>query len=312
VITNLIKQWPTPTRETDQQLTQVIAPLLRFVWSSSLPELQFRITCERLAVAWLSGREDEVRSIAQSVREAVAGLADNIGEVRAIAEQRAWVLSEGFWQHLDLDRLDLLQDTFAPLMRFRQRERGELVALNLPDQISRRHWIIYGPSGEGAFAESYREQVEAWVRSLAASLPSLAKLKSGESLSSHDLDEIAKALNQADLFVTEDILREVYKQPAASLPDFLRHILGVAKLPSQEEQINAAFERFIAEHGFMSASQISYLRAIRAAVLRRHKLTHEQLHQPPLSRLGTAENLFTPQDLETILTFANKLVDEVA
>lgn len=311
-ITNLTKHWPAASPETEQHLTQTIAPLLRFVWTASLPELQFRITCERITVAWLSGNEEEINSLAEKTREAVASLADNIAEVKAVAEQRTWVLSEGFWQNLDLDRIDMLQKTFAPLMRFRQRERREMVALNLPDQITRRHWIIYGPSGEGAFTESYREQVEAWVRNLVDSLPALMKLKRGEPLTDEDIDEIAKSINRADLFITEDTLREVYQQPAATLPDFMRHILGIAKLPSQEEKIMVAFDRFIAEHGYMSASQINFLRAVRAAVLRRHKLSRDQLNQPPLSRLGAVESLFPPQDIEQIIDFANQLVAEVA
>jgi type I restriction enzyme M protein len=129
------------------------------------------------------------------------------------------VLSPGFWSHLDISRLDEIQDTFAPLMRFRQSDRGEMIALNLPDQIARRRWIIYGPSGEGAFADSYREQVEAQVRRLVENLPALIKLKRGEELNEADLNDIARALNQADLFITEDVLREVYQQPAASLPE---------------------------------------------------------------------------------------------
>ncbi|MDV6345292.1 DEAD/DEAH box helicase family protein [Nitrosomonas sp. Is37] len=311
-ITNLTKCWPLHTAETERHLTQAIAPLLRYTWTASLPELQFRIICERIAVALLSSNESEVNSQATKVREAVANLADNIDEVKAVMEQRAWVLSDGFWVHLDFDRLDMLQETFAPLMRFRQRERDRLVELNLPDQITSRHWIIYGPSGEGAFAESYREQVEAWVRTLVDSLPALIKLKYGGPLTDNDIEEIAQTLNQADLFVTEDILRKVYQQPGATLSDFLSHILGITKLPSQEEKIKVAFDHFIAEHGYMSASQINFLRAVRAAVLRHHKLTHDQLKQPPLSRLGSVESLFPPKDIDTIIDFANKLVDEVA
>lgn len=311
-LTKLIEQWPEPTPETEQHLRQSVAPLTRFVWTGSLVELQFRVTCERIAVAWLQDNQEEVENLAQKAREAVTDLAENIDEVKAVAEQRAWVLSEGFWQHLDLDRLDMLQETFAPLMRFRQREHREMVTLNLPDQIARRHWIIYGPAGEGAFADAYREQVEAWVRGLVDKLPALTRLKRGETLTDHELEEIAAALNRADLFVTEDTLREAYQQPAASLPDFLRHMLGVAKLPSQEDKIKSAFDEFIQQHGYLSASQINFLRAIRAAVLRRHKLSPEALHQPPLSRLGDAEALFSRQDIQEIIDFANRLVDEVA
>ncbi len=311
-IHEMTKRWPDHTPDAERHLTQTIAPLLRYAWTASFPELQFRIIVERMAVAWLLGKEEEILSLAEKAREAVTNLADTIDDVKAVAEQRAWVLSDGFWAHLDLDRLDMLQETFAPLMRFSQCDHGQLVELNLPDQIASRHWIIYGPSGEGAFADSYREQVEVWVRSLADNLPALIKLKRGETIDEEDILEIAMALNQADLFITEDILREVYQQPSANLPDFLRHILNIAKLPSQEEIIKAAFDRFIADHGFMSASQINFLRAIRAAVLRHHKLTREQFHQPPLSRLGTVENLFAPEDIEEIIDFANKLVDEVA
>ena len=311
-IAKLTKRWPVLTPATEQHLSQTIAPLLRFVWTGSLPELQFRITCERIALAWLSGNEGEVRDSATKARAAVASLADNIEEVKAVAEQRAWVLSEGFWARLDLDRLEMLQESFAPLMRFRQRSHSQPVALNLPDQISRRHWIIYGPSGEGAFADSYREKVEAWVRTLAGRLPALMQLKRGDTLSEDDIDQIAKALNQADLFVTEDTLREVYRQPSSSLPDFMRHILGIARLPSREETVKLAFDRFIAEHGYMSASQINFLRVVRASVLRQRKLSREHLLQPPLSRLGTVDNLFTSKEIDEIIDFANNLEDEAA
>lgn len=311
-ITNLVKRWPNYSVDTERSLTQTIAPLLRFAWTASLPELQFRITVERIAVAWLDGEEETVRGLAEKAREAVASLAANIEEVKAVAEQQAWVLSDGFWDHLDLDRLDILQEIFGPLMRFRQRESSQFVELNLPDKIASRRWIIYGPSGEGAFADSYRQRVEAWVRNIADNLTSLIKLRRGEPISNADIEEIAKALNQADLFVTEEILRDVYQQPSANLPDFLLHILDIAKLPSQEEKIKAAFEHFIADHGYMSASQINFLRAIRSSVIRGYKLTREQLHQPPLSRLGSVENLFAPEDIDKIIDFANKLVDEVA
>ncbi len=311
-IIELVNSWPDASPDTLRYLDQTIAPLLRFAGIASLPELQFRVIVERIAVAWLTDNAQEVSRLAELVREALENLAENIEEVKAVAEQRAWVLSDGFWDYLDLERIDLLQDTFAPLMRFRQRQHGQLVALNLPDRIASRCWIIYGPTGEGAYTESYREQVEAWVRSLIGKLPALNRLKQGEILNDNDIEEIAKALNQADLFITEEVLRQVYQQPAASLPDFLRHILDIAKLPSQEERIRATFDGFIAKHGFMSASQINFLRAVCSAVLRRNKITLEKLHQPPLSQIGMVETLFAPEDIDLIIEFANNLIDEVA
>ncbi len=311
-IQRLITTWPAPEEKTTQHLSKTIAPLLRYYWASSLLEIQFRIIVERIAVAKLSGDDVEALTLADRAQNAVRNLAENIQEVKAVAEQRAWVLSEGFWTHLDQERLDMLQDTFAPLMRFRQRTGVEVIKLDLPDQIASRRWIIYGPTGEGAFAESYREKIEAYVKRLADNLPALKKLKRGEDIADEDIEQISKALNQADLFVTEDRLREVYQQPAASMPDFIRHILDIAKLPTWEDHIKEAFDTFIDEHGLMSASQINFLRAIRVAVLRHTKLTHDQLHRPPLSRIGIVENLFKPNEIDQIIDFANNLVDEVA
>src|SRR5690606_39348711 len=109
-----------------------------------------------------------------------------IQKVMTQRDYLAFALSTGFWQHLDLPRLDDLQERFAPLMRFRVREGGQPIEINLPDRIAQRHWIIYGPTGEGAYAESYREQVEAWVRRLADDHPVLAKLKRGEPVRSEE------------------------------------------------------------------------------------------------------------------------------
>lgn len=311
-IQNLIKSWFSPSIEKDQYLSQTIAPLLRYYWADSLVEIQFRVMVERVTVAWLNGKTEETTALAEKIKDSIRNLAENIREVSAVAEKRAWVLTSGFWDNLDLPRLQELQDVFAPLMRFRQSQGIEIVELHLPDYIATRRWIIYGPSGEGAFAESYREKVEAHIRSIADKLPALIKLKKGIPLSDEDIEALSEALNQADLFVTEDVLREVYQQPSVSMPDFIKHILNISKLPNWEEQIKEAFGQFIHDHGFMSASQINFLRAIRAAVLRHAKISHELLHKPPLSRVGRVKNLFAPQEIEEIINFANNLVEDAA
>lgn len=310
----LMRQWPMPSQTAQEHLSQTIAPLMRLAPLCGLDELQFRVWCERLTVAWLKSDAGEQAKVMARIQEAVTSLADNIPEVQRVQEQRAWMLSAGFWQHLDLSRLAALQATFAPLMRYRTSTPNTTVEINLPDSISQRSWIIYGPTGEGAFAESYREQVEALVLRLADELPALAKLKSGEILSDDELDGIAATLNQTDLFVTEDTLRKAFEHPAASLSDFLRHILceEEARLPNREQRINAAFDVFIAQHGYLRANQLNFLRAVKTAVLRHGRITRAALSEPPLSRVGRVEALFPAQDIEELIAFANQLVDEAA
>jgi len=310
---SLMQGWPVPSQSAQEHLSKTIAPLMRLAPLWGLDELQFRIWCERLTVAWLKSDQGEQDKVSVRIQEAVSSLADNIPEVRHVHEHRTWILSSGFWQHLDLPRLTSLQTTFAPLMRYRTSTPSSTVEVNLPDSITQRSWIIYGPTGEGAFAESYRDQVEALVRRLADQLPELAKLKQGENLSDNELDRISQTLNQTDLFVTEDTMRKAFEAPAASLADFLRHILCEgAHLPNREERINAAFEAFIAQHGYLRANQLNFLRAVKAAVLRHGRITRAALSEPPLSRIGRVELLFPPQDIEQLVAFANQLVAEAA
>jgi type I restriction enzyme, R subunit len=309
----LMQQWPVPNQARQEHLSKTIAPLMRLAPLCGLDELQFRIWCERLTVAWLKSDQGEQAKVTERITEAVASLADNIPEVQRVQEQRVWIRSTGFWQHLDLARLTALQTTFAPLMRYRTSAPSSTVEINLPDTITQRSWIIYGPTGEGAFAENYREQVEVLVRRLADELPELSKLKSGESLSDDELDSIGQTLNQADLFVTEDTLRKAFDTPAASLTDCLRHILCEdAHLPNREERINTAFDTFIAQHGYLRANHLNFLRAVKAAVMRHGRITRAALSEPPLSRIGRVEALFPPQDIEELVAFANQLVDEAA
>ncbi|QXI58517.1 DEAD/DEAH box helicase family protein [Pseudomonas sp. OE 28.3] len=309
----LASQWPKPSQSAIEHLSQAIAPLMRLAPLAGLDELQFRIWCERLSVAWLKGDASEQAKVRERIHEAINSLAENIPQVQRVAEQLAWVQSAGFWQHLDMTRLITLQTVFAPLMRYRTSTPSRTIEINLPDSITQRSWIIYGPTGEGAFAESYREQVEALVRRLADQLPELAKLKQGDHVGDDELERISNTLNMTDLFVTEDTLRKAFEAPAASLAEVLRHILCEgARLPNREQRISAAFDAFIAAHGYLRANQLNFLRAVKAAVLRHGRITRAALNEPPLSRAGRVETLFPSQDIDELINLTNNLLDETA
>jgi type I restriction enzyme, R subunit len=309
----LAEHWPQPDQGILEYLSKAIAPLMRIAPLAGLEELQFRTWCEKLTIAWLKGDAIEQGKLSQRIQEAVSSLSDNIPEVQRVAEHRIWVHSPGFWQHLDLARLTTLQSVFAPLMHYRTTTPSRTIEINLPDSITLRNWIIYGPTGEGAFAESYREQVEALVRRLAVQQPELAKLKQGEHLNSDELDRISETLNRTDLFVTEDTLRQAFEAPAASLADFLRHILcESSQLLNREQRINTAFDAFIAAHGHLRANQLNFLRAVKTAVLRHGRITRAVFSEPPLSRVGRVEILFPTQTIDELITLTDQLSEEAA
>lgn len=294
--------------ELTEHIQQTIAPLLRFASGVNLQVMTFELRTEQLALAQLESRGDEINRRREQIKSDLKLLPEDLPQVAAVSPQLAWALSGGFWEHLEYQRIMEMQKTFAPLMRYRQRQKRDIIRLNLPDKIVTRRWIIYGPTGEGAFAESYREQIEAQVRRLASEVPALHKLKSGEELNEEDLRTLEEALNSPDLFITEERLREVYERPDADLQTFMRHILGVAALQNREEQIAQLFDEFIHEHAHFSAMQINFLRTVKVAVQQGARLQRKDLQQPPFNRIGDVQRLFTEEEQAELLTLTQKFV----
>lgn len=292
-----------------RHLSQTLAPLLRFAITGTWAELQFENLTEQLALAHLKADADEIQRLREIIEENLRLLPTELPEVRIHREALAFALSAGFWQHLDYARIMDLQRIFSPLMRFRsRREAGQIVRLNLPDAVTQRHWIIFGPGGEGAFAENYRAQVEALVLGLADENPTLQKIKSGQEVTDDELESVARLLAGPDFFVSEYRLREVYDQPHAGLADFLRHMLGTAKLPSREDKISQAFDEWVRSHPQLSATQLMFIRTLRRAVLQRAEVASvSSLRQPPFTSIGDPESLFTPNDLREVLELTQSL-----
>jgi type I restriction enzyme, R subunit len=301
----LLQGWPAATQETVEHLANTVAPLLRLVGGIALGETQFRIWCERASTARLLGDGQTLNDARCKILEALASLPRTIPDVRTKQGELDEAQSEAYWARIDPATLDKLQETFASLMRFRSRTAQKPVEINLPDRVSSRHWVIYGPTGEGAFVETYREQVEALVRKLASDHPGLAKLKRGETLDGPELDQLAATLNQADLFVTTGTLREAFDAPRASLVELLSHILREdARLPHREARITAAFDEFIAGHPRLRANQLNFLRAVRSAVIRHGRINRAALSQPPLVNVGRIEALFAAEEIEELVALA--------
>lgn len=296
--------WLKLTDERVKYLSHTIAPLLRFSVAGTYPELQFENLTEQLALAYLKADADEIARLRERITENLSLLPTNIPEVLPHIETLAAIRQPIFWSNsLTCPRIMQIQETFAPLMRFRNRRPAStFVRLSLPDKIQQRHWIVFGPSGEGAFAETYRAQVEALVRDLAGDSPALQRLQQGEELSSDDIVAIAAALNGPDLFVTEERLREAFHQPKGSLADFLRHILKVSALPSREDFISQAFDEWVNQHPRLSATQLMFVRTLRKAVMQKAEITSlEALRKPPFSSIGDPEQLFKKEELSDLL-----------
>ena len=71
------------------------------------------------------------------------------------------------------------------------------------------------------------------------------KIKNGEEITPDEADELAELLHDEHPHITEDLLRQVYKNRKARFIQFIRHILGIEILKSFPETVSEAFDQFI-------------------------------------------------------------------
>ena len=301
-----------PILESRQQyLSLTIAPLVRYSTAKGYTTLQFEHNAQQLVAAHLRSDTDEVDRLRGRIADSLSLLPRDIPEMRSEIPFLDEVLADGYWTELSWQKVRRVQTVFTPLMRFRARRGGggQMIKLNIRDQIRDRHWIVFGPGGEGAFVETYRQQVENYVRELSERNQVLQKLREGDDLSQNELEEVASLLERPDLFITEDRLREVYELPDSDLVGFLSHILGVAELPSREKEISEAFDEWIAGNQRLNATQLMFIRTLRKFVQDRASITSiDDFKQPPFNRIGDPSKLFTTEQLDELLA----LVTDVA
>lgn len=302
--------WLPLDQEKHQHLALSIAPLLRFSTASGYVTLQFESITQQLIVANLKSDLDEVERLRARVIDNLSLLPRDIPEIRGLIETLDEVQSDAYWQQLTWQRARYIQQVFTPLMRFRAKRSsgGQMIKLSIRDEIRDRHWIVFGPSGEGAFVDTYRQQVETYIRDLSHRSPALQKLREGEELSEDELESITSLLQRPDLFITEHKLREVYALPDVDLKGFLAHILKVSELPSREKQISHAFDEWIATNQRLNATQLMFIRTLRQFVLSRTKITSiDDFKHPPFNRIGDPAKLFTPEQLNDLIALASNL-----
>lgn len=304
----------------NNKLDRTIAPLMRFLRGTNAHVLRFEILTEELMLALLEGKEAHISRLREQITDELERrLPRELPEVQKQEDFRKEVCSTDFWTHLDLERILKLQKEIAPLMRFRLAEPRNIVKLHLPDQIQVRRWITYGPAGEGAFVDQYRAQVEAYVKILAEQESIFGKVKRRQRLADDELTALIELLNKPDLFIREETLQDVYEHSDMGLLDFIPLILEdkTNQIPSRAELIKADVEQFLSQRPRFTQAQRQFVYVLRsllnkqARAGRRTPLTQEKLMQAPFNRVGQPANLFSAQELDDLLLFANYQISQI-
>jgi type I restriction enzyme R subunit len=155
----------------------------------------------------------------------------------------------------------------------------------------------------------YREMVETLITELTENNLVLQKIKHGNAVTSEEAKQLAELLHEEHPHITEDLLRQVYKNRKAHFIQFIRHILGIEILKSFPDEVSAAFEHFILAHTTLSSRQLEFLNLLKNFIIEREKVEKKDLIAAPFTVIHPQgiRGVFSPAEINEVLQLTERL-----
>ncbi|MDA3875591.1 MAG: hypothetical protein PF483_00725, partial [Halothiobacillus sp.] len=129
-----------------------------------------------------------------------------------------------------------------------------------------------------------------------------------EAISPVEAAELADLMHAEHPQITEDLLRQVFKNRKASFIQFIRHILGIEILKSFPDAVSEAFEQFIQQHTNLSSRQLEFLTLLKNFIVEREKVEKKDLINTPFTVIHPQgiRGVFSPAEINEILQITEK------
>lgn len=291
-----------------------IKPLFRTVSEADFKAMRFERDLLEYSLAKLCEEKEKAETLKEAIVEQISELPLSVNFVkteealiRAAQTNHYWAKTTPFALENALDELTI---KLGPLMKFREQNPGPgPVHLDLTDALHNKEWVEFGPQHEAVSISRYREMVEALIAELTKHNPVLLKIKNGEAVSPDEAKSLAELLNAEHPHITEDLLRQVYKNRKARFIQFIRHILGIEILKSFPETVSEAFERFIHQHSNLNSRQLEFLNLLKNFIVEREKVEKRDLINAPFTVIHPQgiRGVFSPPEINEILSLTERL-----
>jgi type I restriction enzyme R subunit len=288
-----------------------IAPVMRARSEVDFKAMRFEMEVVELSTALLEKNTDQVQIIRDSIVSQVSELPLSVNVVEAEQDLIEEIINPyNDWSGVSIDWLKSITKKIAPLMRYREGSPSQVMKLSLSDLTAEKKYIEFGPKNERMTTLAYREKVEQFIRELEANNPVIQKLKAGSEISPSEVKELAKLLESHRVPVTEELLRKVYDHKTASFVQFIQHILGLKKLESWAETVEAKFDEFLARHNTFGHLQIQFLQTLKTFILQNRKVERQNLVDRPFTQIhpNGIRGVFKPAEIDEVVDFIEQLV----
>lgn len=306
--------WITLNHQRLEFLRAEIKPLFRTVSEADFTAMRFERDLLEFSLAKLSEEKDKAETLKEGIIEQISELPLSVNFVKAEEELIHAAQTNHYWARKEANALEIALDELntrlGPLMKFREQQPGTgPVHLDLTDVLHNKEWVEFGPQHESVSISRYREMVEAMIAELTARNPILQKIKNGEDVTPMEANELAELLHAEHPHITEDLLRQVYKNRKARFIQFIRHILGIEILKSFPETVSEAFDRFIQQHSNLSSRQLEFLNLLKGFIIDREKIEKKDLINAPFTVIHPQgiRGVFSPAQINEILQLTERL-----
>lgn len=302
--------WLTLGHDKLEFLRADIKPLFRTVSEADFKAMRFERDVLEYSLAVIREEKEQAETIKEGIVEQISELPLSVPFVKIEEELIRAAQTPLYWSKADEDRFDEMVAKLGSLMKFREQDNGqEQTHLDLMDELHKKEWVEFGPQNEAVSVTRYREMVESLIAELTDHNPILQKLKNGEAVNSDEAQQLAELLIEEHPHITENLLRQVYKNRKARFIQFIRHILGIEVLKSFPDEVSAAFDQFIRSHTTLNSRQLEFLNLLKNFIVEREKVEKKDLINAPFTVIHPQgiRGVFSPAEINDILQLAQTL-----
>ncbi len=303
--------WITLNHQKLEFLRIEIKPLFRTISEVDFKAMRFERDLLEFSLARLNENKGQAETLKESIVEQISELPLSVNFVKVEESLIRAAQTNHYWAKADEDALDELTAKLGPLMKFREQNStgNGPIQLDLTDALHKKEMVEFGPQHEAVSISRYREMVEALIAELTTHNPILQKIKNGEEVSPGEATALAELLHAEHPHITEDLLRQAYKNRKARFIQFIRHILGIEILKSFPETVTEAFEQFIQQHTNLSSRQMEFLNLLKNFLIEREKVEKRDLINAPFTVIHPQgiRGVFSPAEINEILQLTERL-----
>lgn len=303
--------WTKLTHEKLDFLRSAIKPLFRTVSQTDFKAMRFQKDLLEASLAKLADENEKFETLKDHLVELIGELPVS---VNVVAREEAIIKlaqTNNYWAKATDETFDDLAEKLSALMKYRDGIGQPLgpAQFDFADLLKTKEMVEFGPEHSTVSVSKYREMVEKLIMELTESNPILQKIKEGQEISEEETQALAALLHDEHPHITEDLLKNVYKNRKAKFIQFIRHILGLEILESFPETVTRAFEQFIHGHTNLSSRQLDFLNLLKEFILEKETVHKRDLIESPFTVLHPQgiRGLFTATEIKEILEMTAKV-----